>query len=114
MAVLGDNVFMKKCTANRRKMWLVSGVCLAVFLGIGGCGRMGKELPETEHAGTDPWEDEITIMHADAGNTNFMAYIDEVQERLQMKINILLHWKSSYPRNSRGVIPLNRLNCLEK
>lgn len=101
MAVLGENVFMKKCTANRRKMWLVSGVCLAVFLGIGGCGRMGKELPEREHAGTDPWEDEITIMHADAGNTNFMAYIDEVQERLQMKINILPYSVNADSRHAK-------------
>lgn len=95
MGGTGDNRFMKKRTGKRRKMQCAAGMCLAVSLGLSGCGRMEKELPEAEHAGADSWEDEITIMHADADNPNFTAYIDEVQERLQMKINIL-----PYPVNA--------------
>ena len=41
------------------------------------------------------WEDEITIMHVDAGNANFEDFIEQAEKELHMKINVL-----EYPSNA--------------
>lgn len=87
---------MKKDADIYRKMRCILGVCIVVVLaGLGGCGKSGGGLQEVEVPGEDKWEDEITIMHVDAEDQNFLAYIDEVEKELKMKINVL-----SYPVNA--------------
>ncbi len=87
---------MKKDADIYRKMRCILGVCAAVVLaGLGGCGKSGGELQEVEIPEEDKWEDEITIMHVDAEDQNFLAYIDAVEKELKMKINVL-----SYPVNA--------------
>ena len=70
------------------------GIALAV-VGFGGCGRKENTLKTAEDAVEPVWEDEITVMHVDAGDARFVAYVEELQERLQMKINLL-----PYPANA--------------
>lgn len=86
---------MRRCTGNHRKVYCILGICVAAFLGISGCSEEQNRQQEAEGAEENLWDDEITIMHVDADDANFRAYIDEVQERLQMKINIL-----PYPVNA--------------
>ena len=86
---------MRRCTGNHRKVYYILGICVAAFLGISGCSEEQNRQQEAEGAEENLWDDEITIMHVDADDANFRAYIDEVQERLQMKINIL-----PYPVNA--------------
>lgn len=87
---------MKRNGGKYRKGCWAAGLCMALAaMGCGGGKEEQDKLPETENTEESVWEDEITIMHVDAENANFVAYIDEVQERLQIKINIL-----SYPSNA--------------
>lgn len=87
---------MKKDADIYRKARCILGVCIAVVLtGLGGCGKSGGELQKIENSGEERWEEEITIMHVDAENQNFLGYINEVEKKLQMKINVL-----SYPVNA--------------
>ncbi len=87
---------MKKRGESHRKIfWTATiGIALAV-VGFGGCGRKENTLKTAEDAVEPVWEDEITVMHVDAGDARFVAYVEELQERLQMKINLL-----PYPANA--------------
>ncbi len=87
---------MKKNADIGRRVHCILGICIAAALSVlGGCGGSGGDVQEMESSEENLWEDEITIMHVDAGDQTFLAYIDEVEKKLQMKINVL-----SYPTNA--------------
>lgn len=82
---------------------LLAAVCLAVcsLTGCGGGGNTGKQGnadrqeyvgdqgdPQAD-AGIQPYPDEITIMHVDAGNRRFSEYIAKAEKALNMKINVV-------------------------
>lgn len=87
---------MKKDADIYRKMRCILGGCAVVVLaGLSCCGKSGGKLQEVEIPEENKWEDEITIMHVDAEDQNFLAYIDAVEKELKMKINVL-----PYPANA--------------
>ncbi len=87
---------MKKRGESHRKRFRIVIVWIGLaVIGFGGCGRKENVLQTTEDADKHVWEEEITVMHVDAEDASFVAYIDELQERLQMKINLL-----PYPANA--------------
>lgn len=87
---------MKRRAGKYRKTYWVAGVAAALaVMGSGGCGRRESSPQLLMDTAESMWEDEITIMHVDAGDESFRAYIEELQTRLQMKINLL-----PYPANA--------------
>lgn len=87
---------MKRRAGKYRKTYWVAGVAAALaVVGSGGCGRRESSPQPLMDTAESMWEDEITIMHVDAGDESFRAYIEELQTRLQMKINLL-----PYPANA--------------
>ncbi len=87
---------MKRRAGKYRKTYWVAGVAAALaVMGSGGCGRRESSPQLLMDTVESMWEDEITIMHVDAGDESFRAYIEELQTRLQMKINLL-----PYPANA--------------
>ena len=87
---------MKKNGRKSRKVsWIKMLVSVTVFLFCTGCTAGGRgKIPETEML-ESTWEDEITIMHVDAGNANFEDFIEQAEKELHMKINVL-----EYPSNA--------------
>ena len=88
---------MKRRAGKYRKIYW-GGVGIALVLAVmvtGGCGRRESSPQPLMDTAESMWEDEITIMHVDAGDESFRAYIEELQTRLQMKINLL-----PYPANA--------------
>lgn len=87
---------MKRRAGKYRKTYWAAGVAAALaVMGSGGCGRRESSPQPLMDTAESMWEDEITIMHVDAGDESFRAYIEELQTRLQMKINLL-----PYPANA--------------
>lgn len=64
------------------------------------CGASG-EAREAEENLESIWEDEITIMHEDAGDPKFEEFIRQVQEELHMKINVLPYPKNADSRHAK-------------
>lgn len=66
---------------------------LAAVLVLGclaGCGTTEKTAGnESPDHSSEPYTDEITIMHVDAGNKRFQEYIAHAEQELHMKINVV-------------------------
>lgn len=97
-------MMMKKNVGNHKKVFWAAWVCITiVFMGLNGCGREEAKTQGTEgeDGKEDVWEDEITIMHADAEDSNFLDYIDILQEKLHMKINVLAYSINADSRHAK-------------
>lgn len=68
---------MKRRAGKYRKTYWVAGVAAALaVMGSGGCGRRESSPQLLMDTVESMWEDEITIMHVDAGDESFRAYIE--------------------------------------
>lgn len=87
---------MKRTGRKCRKVNLIKILIFVItLLFCAGCtaGSRGK-VTEAEIL-ESTWEDEITIMHVDAGDAKFEDFIEQAEKNLHMKINVL-----EYPSNA--------------
>lgn len=81
----------KTYSQHRYAVFIMAAFLAACF--CAGCGRTGPEqnqeetLAASHGADRETYEDEITIMHIDAGKKEFEAFLDEAEKALNMRIH---------------------------
>ncbi len=85
----------------RRKVHM-PGVIAVLFICAFCCACGGSERErQTEENPEAAWEDEITVMHEDAGDSKFEEFMEQVQKELHMKINVVPYPKNAESRHAK-------------